>query len=422
MLCACLVALLASGGTDLAGAAPDGTANRPTSPGKARIAGFETGRRAELRPTVPIVPSAGDATRSVLSLKLPKLRRGDEVRFNAEALITTTCVEQINRCIGQTYDYDPRLEARIILADTRDATNRDTRPVSRSLSLSCEQTRPNRNHHCPLVIEGGSFSVRELRDLPCKATKCRLNMILDASHPEALSDQFVVVGSDQPDGSVEGGKARLSAVVSSGRVGVDERDTNGRVSKRLAPSFSGGKTVVYSQKLENLRAGDVLLIRSRQRTAIQGLPYFISNQIVVSTRKGATRPSGLTRRIVSRSGLATETTGFNCTLGPSAFQSPCLSIKAGMAEIERTPTNKRGKPKPLYVNLVSRGFPKLAQARGSYPPARILEGGKLIVRRLRVDSGKVGGDGKGNGGKGGDGKGGKGGDGKGGDGGNGGKP
>ena len=376
-------ALIAASGSTAAD--PD---ERAGSGGKAKIRGSATGRRAELRPTVPIASRSGDETRSVLSLKLPELQRGDVVRFNSEVLITTTCVEQIGRCIGQTYAYDPRLEARVVLAGDRDGTRRHTRPVSGSVGLSCEQTRPNRNHHCPLVIEGGSFTVGELRDLPCKASKCRLNVILDAHHPSAASNQFVVVGSDQPDGSVEGGKARLSAAVSSGRVEIEERSTSRAVHRSLPASFSGGKTVVYSQKLGRLRGGDVLLVRSRQRTSIQSVPYFISNQIVISTRRGAARPSALTRRIVSRSGLATETTGFNCTIGPSAFQSPCPAVKAGMAVIERTPMSKRGRPRPLYVNLVSRGFPKLAQARASFPPARIVDGGRLTVRRLRITGGK----------------------------------
>jgi len=379
VLGAALIALLALGDS------PSQGASERANPGMSKLKGVATGRRAELRPTIPIASQPGGETRTVLSVKLPELNRGDTVRFNSEVVITTTCVEQIGRCIGRTYDYDPRLEGRVVLADDPDATKRDTRPVSGAVGLSCEQTRPNRNHHCPLVIDNGSFTVRELRDLPCKPANCRLNMTVDASHRNASSDQFVVVGSDQPDGSVEGGKARLSAAVSSGRLEITERETKAIVHRKLPASFEGGKTVVYSQRLTGLRKGDVLLVQARQRTAIQRLPYFISDQIVVTTRRGATRPSGLTRRIVSRSGLASETTGFNCTIGPSAFQSPCPAVKAGMAVIERTPENKRGRSKPLYVNLVSRGFPKLAQsARGKFPPARIVKGGGLEVRRLRA--------------------------------------
>lgn len=352
---------------------------------RASLDGYETGRRAELVPTVPVAQRPGQATRSVLSLKLPKLERGDTVRFNGEVTLTTTCVEQISRCIGDSYSYDPHLRARVVLASNRgDAKRGNTADVSRNVGLTCEQTRPNRNHHCPLVVEGGSFTVRELRDLPCQADGCRLNMLVDAYEGSAGANQFVVVGSDQEDGSVEGGKARLSAAVSHGRVEIAERRTRRIRDATLPASFSGGKTVVYSQRLGNLNRGDVLLVRSRQRTAIQRLPYFISNQIVIGTRPTATGPSRLSRRVVSRSGLATETTGFNCTIGPSAFNSPCVGVKAGLATIERPPKDKRGRPVDLYVNVVSRGFPKLAQARAKYAPARIRKGGGLTVRRLRL--------------------------------------
>jgi hypothetical protein len=353
-----------------------------------------TGRRAELRPTVPIASRAGGKTKSVLSVQLPRLRTGERVRFNGEVTITLTCVEQISRCIGDSYRFDPHLRARIVLADEAGQAGKGTVPVSRWASLTCQQTRPNRNHHCPLTVEGGSFTVKELRDLPCKPSGCRLNMAFDAYHHKARDNEFVVVGADQPDGSVEGGKARLSAAVSLGRVEEEKRETKHRLHKSIPASFDGGKTVVYSQRLDNLQAGDVLLVRSKQRTAIRGLPYFLSNQILLSTRPNASKPSRVARRSFSRSGLATETTGFNCTLGHSAFQSPCVSIKAGMATVESVPKTGKGRPRPVYVNVVSRGFPKLAQARG-YPPSRVLEGGSLIVRRLRLAEEPKGGGGLG---------------------------
>lgn len=348
-----------------------------------KLRGASTGRQAELRKTVPIASHAGQRTRSVLSLKLPRLRRGDRIRFNGEVTLSTTCVEQISRCIGRSYRFDPHLRAQVTLAGSRNAAGPGVAPVSKAVSLTCEQTRPNRNHHCPLVVRGGSFSVRKLRRLPCNPRRCRLNMLVDAHHSDVSGGEVVVVGSDQKNGTVEGGKARLSAAVSTGRIDIDKRRTAVRVHKQLQASFDGGKRVVYSQRLDNLQAGDVLLVRSRQRTAIRRYPYFVSNQIVVSTKRKGTKPSKLARRTVSRTGTATETNGFNCTLGPSAFRNPCVSPKAGLARIERVPRNRRGRKRPLYVNVVSRAFPKLAQARG-YPPARILKGGSLTVRRLRA--------------------------------------
>jgi len=347
-----------------------------------------TGRRAERVETVPIGSHAGDAARSVLSVKLPDLERGAVVDLNGEVTISTTCVEQISRCIGRSYRFDPHLQAQVVLAaDPDEIRGRRTTAVSRRTSLTCEQTRPNRNHHCPLVVDRGRFRVRDLRDLPCRPDGCRLNMVVSASSRKAIGGEVVVVGSDQENGSVEGGKARLGAVVSSGSPRVRRRETRRERTSKLPASFEDGKQVVYSQRLTHLDRGDAILVRAGQRSGITGLPYFISDQIVISTRSGATRPSAVARRSVSRTGTVTETNGFNCTVGSSAFSDPCWSSKAGVAMIERAPTTKTGRRKSLYVNLVSRGFPKLAQARTAargYAPVKILDGGFLEVTRVSL--------------------------------------
>ncbi len=381
-----LVALAALGAPAVASPAQ---ADGPRSAsGGSGVVGVTTPRRAELRETVPITERPGAEPRSVVSLPLPPIRRGDRIRFNGEVTLTTTCVGQKPRCIGRRYGFDPHLRARVVLAGDRDDAGGGTMRLARAPSLGCEQTRPNRNHHCPLVIERGSFSVDQPGELPCRPEECRLNLVVDASHRNAQGGEVVVVGADRPDGSVEGDKARLSAVTkrAGSEVQVTTRSTSTRRTRKLPASFSRGHRVVYSQALGRLRGGDVLLIRARQRTAIRLAPYFVAAQVVISTRRDGTHPSNLASRVISRSGTATETNGFNCTLGPSAFRTPCLTTKAGMAIVERAPRTRRGTPRKLYVNLVSRAFPKLSQARGSYPPARILRGGGLVVKRLRAGS------------------------------------
>jgi hypothetical protein len=163
------------------------------------------------------------------------------------------------------------------------------------------------------------------------------------------------------------------------------RSTGRRRTRKLPASFEAGRRVVYSQRMARLHAGDVLLVRASQRTAIERHRYYIGNRVVIATRPRAKRPGRLTRRIVSSGGTATGSNGFNCTPGPSAFRSPCVRKKAGLAFIERTPRRGRGRIRPLYVNLVSRSFPKVGNAPGSYPPARVLSGGRLVVRRLRAE-------------------------------------
>ena len=344
------------------------------------LLGKMTGRTAELRETVAIKRRRGAGEASVLSLALPQVKPGDRIRFNGEVTVTTTCVEELPRCIGRRYRFDPKLRARIVLAKEPGDAGGATRAVTKPVGVRCEQTRPNRNHHCPLVLRE-ALKIGGLGGLPCPPAKCRLNMLLSAHHPDARKGHVVVVGADQPDGSVEGGKGRLSAAVV--RHGADVREvakkTTRRRVRRLPASFDAGQRVVYSQRLRGLEKGDVLLTSGRVRTAIRNLPYFVATKIAIATRPTARRPKELADRFASRKGTATETNGFNCTVGPSAFQSPCLTKKEGLIVITRAPN------RPLYVNVISRTFPKLAQARrGSYPPARVLPGGGLRVIRLHA--------------------------------------
>lgn len=366
----------------------DATARTP-EPADRDLIGAVTGRLAEQRETVPIARASGQQPRSVVSLALPRVRTGDRIDFNGEVLISTTCVEQTSRCIGESYSFDPHIRARLVIGRDRRSAGRGALRVSAATELTCEQTRPNRNHHCPLVIGEGSFDVDRLGRLPCRPNECRLNLVVDAFNRHADGGEVVAVGSDQEGGGVEGGKARVSAVTTRAGARIEHKLSKARQrrARRVPASFSGGKRVVYSQRLGRLERGDVLLIRAKQRTAIRWAPYFVSTQIVVSSRRTGTGATKLTRRVVSGRGVATETNGFNCTLGPSAFRSPCTTRKAGLAVIERTPENRQGEAKALYVNVVTRAFPKLAQTRGSYPPARILDGGGLQIERLRATPG-----------------------------------
>jgi hypothetical protein len=350
-----------------------------------------TKSHGELRKTIPIANRPGRRTRSVLSVALPRVKRGDRIRFNGEVALSTTCVTPSPHCIGRRYRFDPHLRAQIVIGKRRRAAGRRTRAISRAVKLTCGQSRPTRNHHCPLVIGRGSVVIDRRRSLPCPPSRCRMNMVVDAHHRRARGGEVVVVGWDLLDGSIDQGKARLNAAVS--RHGTEivtrTRSTKHRRVRRLPTPSHKDPRVVYSRRLKGLQAGDVLLIRARQRTHIKRLPYYIGSKVVVSTGPRARRSRPLTRRIVSRSGTATEVNGFNCTLGPSAFRNPCLTRKAGLALIKRTPRRQGGGSRPLFVNLVSWGFPKPEQERlASYPPLRVIRGGGLTVRWLRVRSGR----------------------------------
>ena len=223
--------------------------------------------------------------------------------------------------------------------------------------------------------------------MPCEPGDCRLNLVVSAYHPAARGGEVVVVGKENGPGTEAGGGGRLNAVVarSEAPLAIVRYRTTRRRTRRLPASFDRGDRVVYSQRLSRLLAGDALLIQAVQRTSIRDYAHYIANRVVIATRPGATQPSRLTRRIVSGSGRAAGNNGFNCTIGPSAFSSPCRRRKAGLALIKKAPTDRRGRARPLYVNLTSRSFPKRSQpARGTtHEAARVLRGGAVRVVRLR---------------------------------------
>jgi hypothetical protein len=138
--------------------------------------------------------------------------------------------------------------------------------------------------------------------------------------------------------------------------------------------------------MSRLERGDVLRVKARQRTAIAHLPYnaYVGSEVILAGRPGATRPGRVAKRAAPAAlrGRITESNGFNCTQGPSAYRTPCLTRKTGLLEIVHDAVDRRGRPKRLYVNLVSHLSPKLVQARPG-DRARVRSSGQLEVTRFR---------------------------------------
>jgi hypothetical protein len=145
---------------------------------------------------------------------------------------------------------------------------------------------------------------------------------------------------------------------------------------------SGGKRAIYSVRMPRLNKGDILTVRARETTAIGHLAYsaYVNSELVLAGRPGATHPNDLAKRTAALRGRITEANGFNCTQGPSAFQTPCVTRKVGLLVMRRDAISRRGRPRSLFVNLVSRSFPKLARARPG-DRARIKSSGGLEVTR-----------------------------------------
>ena len=141
----------------------------------------------------------------------------------------------------------------------------------------------------------------------------------------------------------------------------------------------GGHTVTYSERVPNTERGTVISAQALQRLGIGHHPYsaFVSTELILASKPSGTSPDRVAKRAATFNGHLTETTGFNCTQGPSAFRTPCISRKAGTVQLRREP-RRNGKAAPLFVNLVSRTFPKRTQA-GRGDRAKVLPGGSLHV-------------------------------------------
>ena len=91
------------------------------------------------------------------------------------------------------------------------------------------------------------------------------------------------------------------------------------------------RRVVYSVPIPAPLEGEVLAFDSTFMTGISALRFntFISSRVIVATAPDKTRSTGKADTAIPLKGQATESNGFNCTLGPSGYANPCTTRKAG---------------------------------------------------------------------------------------------
>ena len=347
----------------------------------------------ETRETIPITQTRGAQPFVVLSERVNAgggLRRGDILRATAELQLSTTCVLPEPRCIGSRYSYSPRMDAQVVLASSPNATGGSSAdPISKVRTKRCNQQRPNRNHHCVFVFGDAVRRVKNAGNLPCPPDACFLNVIASADHHNAGAGDVVIVGADRPDGSVDGDKARIDGLLERGDVpppDIREGDQKIRDTVPITPSGDGpsGQRVVRSLRLDGLRKGDVIRISAEQRIGISSVPYnvFIGTRMIMSTSPTETRTNGFVAKVISSGGEITEQNGFNCTQGGSAHQDPCNAPKAATAVVKRKMPERGGEPKPVFVNIVMAGLPKLTTGQPN-DKMSVLDGG-IRTKRYRL--------------------------------------
>ncbi len=174
-------------------------------------------------------------------------------------------------------------------------------------------------------------------------------MLATAYHPDARSDDLVVVGSSDDNKKIHQGLAQISAV--RHRPGDDkplDSWRGGRVTKQLKINDVSDhitRTVVYSAKVSRLDAGDQLVIDALPKIEIGGYPYnvFTRTEVVLAKNRHSVKPFG---KLTETTARASASNGFNCTQGSSAHARVCGEHKTGVLSIKK---NANG---PFYVNVV----------------------------------------------------------------------
>lgn len=341
-----------------------------------------TGNDSELVKTVAITRRAGRRPQVAMSMgpgRLPDLERGDRLRVSAELQVTNNCNYRSPRCVGPVYHYDPRVRARLVLGpDARTTGGLGALRLGAPESETCTQRRPDFEHHCVLVFTGAELVVGDPGRLPCALDRCHVNLVVDAHSPRARRGDLLMVGGQRPDGRIPQDRGRINAVrLRDVRPRDFERDaTDHRRRRHLRLDFH--RRVAYSLRLDRLREAEQLEVGATLRTDISRLRYAVrtSARLILADSPTAVRQGNFVRHHALDRGEIAENNGSNCTRA----EGRCTYRKAGVLELRRSAVDGRGRPVPLYVNLVTVFGPKAREARAGDRVALRRRGG-IEVRR-----------------------------------------
>lgn len=187
---------------------------------------FTTGNDSELIERVPITREPGRSHKA-MKLELPTLDAGGQLRISAECQVTTD---------EAVYSYAPRVAAHL---------------AGGSLSAT-SKAAVNSHHHV-------FYFWRVLR-LTERWPADPLLLSLRASHPGARNDDTLLVGQNEPDGSVDQDAGRLNALWVSADAKVQKFSS--RHLKPVVPIDKEKRTVISSVQVKDLRKGDQIEVRS----------------------------------------------------------------------------------------------------------------------------------------------------------------
>ena len=309
---------------------------------------------------------------------LPDLEPGDGLLISAEVEVTTDCERPQTDCIKGAYDYPPEVEARLVIADSKDASE-TKRGHARVLKKQSRKI-PHLRHHDVFVFDDVEFRV-PADGLPW-AGPTFVNVAVGAHHPEAEANHVVLIGQNE----IKKGKARVVgdmsgiSVIRSRPAGVPRPDvirTNRRLAESL-PVVKGETRVVYAQELKDLRKHEQLVVKADVITSAEHLDYpaRATVEVILAEDPKRPKPGAEARRVTTTDGRICPRNGKNCL----AAESPMTSRKVGVLGIERNA--KKGKSLYVLAVLVT-GDPLRRATKGD--SLQIRDGGSLRIFRYPAE-------------------------------------
>ncbi|HZA89182.1 MAG TPA: hypothetical protein VE401_03035 [Solirubrobacterales bacterium] len=315
-----------------------------------------TGNESELRDRVPIGQFAGQKPRVVMAMGpggLPSLSSGDKLQVTAELEVTTDCLEKSTRCVGEPYDYNPIVQTRVVLANAPSVAEGVGTLDLGAQRLKCRQHPPDREHHCVIVFADTVLDVADRSQLPCAPESCFLNLVVDAHNPKKKRGERnkLLIGEDEPDGTVGRDKARLNAIrfAPGSQPQVPPQVTN-TLLVPFVPVRKGEDVVLFSQELTGLERNDQLAASAVFTVSVGTVPYNVLNRtrVILAPDPTATAPGKDVKQLTEPKGEIAEANGFNCT-----HRKPlCTTTKVGVITMRRDAEDEAGDPIPLYANVV----------------------------------------------------------------------
>ena len=308
-----------------------------------------TGNQSELRETVRITKKRGPG-KLVMSLgpeELPSLSNGDRLLATAELEVTTDCAVESVGCVGTPYKYNPSLTTSLILGDDASATGGEGAVEIDSQRTKCNQR--DSAHHCLIVFTGSSLDIAG--QAPCAPSSCHLNLVVESHKARAKKGNRLLMGENEPDGSVGQDKGRLNVTrFSPGSQPAISPLTTTTPLVTSIPVRKGEDIVVYSQELSGLEKDDQLAASASMTVDVSHLSYgpLIRSRLILALDPTSTAPGHDVKQLTDPKGEISEANGYNCT----QRKPSCVTRKVGVISMRKDAEDASGDPIPLYANLV----------------------------------------------------------------------